>query len=203
MPRNAQSISPIRCFADRGSPSALPQTITAVAWTLQIAWMAAILWMGSDAGMSMDGFLLMVLVVLILLPVWGWRWIVWMREHVDARSGKWMLGPCLMIACSVFVVLGGAFYVRFFVSRPALDRFAEKLIAAGASASEPGGPVSVGLFQAREVELLPGGVVRMITSRDLFDTAGVVYCTEGEPPVIGEDSYSPLGGGWWHWHRSW
>jgi hypothetical protein len=60
-----------------------------------------------------------------------------------------------------------------------------------------------GLFRVQEVEALPGGIVRLITTDCMFDHCGVVYCPKGTPPRIGEDSYSPLGWNWWHWLRSW
>ncbi len=60
----------------------------------------------------------------------------------------------------------------------------------------------VGLFTVREVDR-HGDCVRMITSKDFLDDAGLVYCQAGQPPRIGEDQYRHLWGPWWHWHRSW
>jgi hypothetical protein len=64
-------------------------------------------------------------------------------------------------------------------------------------------PELVGLFVVRETEALPNGVVRMITTTCGFDKCGLTYSANGAPPVIGEDSYRPLGAGWWQWEESW
>jgi hypothetical protein len=196
----------MRSFADRESASSsLAPTITWVGVALQAIWTVAVLWKGSNAGLSVSALWVLWLGTIALAPLWIWRWIVHLREPAESQTGWWKLGPLLLIGCVLFVAFGGAFFVRFLASRPALDRYARAVAAAAPSipSCEPDPPVSVGLFEVHETELLPGGVVRLITSADLFDDAGIVYCAEGEPPVIGEDSYTPLGGGWWHWHRSW
>jgi hypothetical protein len=60
----------------------------------------------------------------------------------------------------------------------------------------------IGLFSVRELECL-GECRRFITAHDFLDDAGLAYCPTGRPPVVGEDSYSHLYGGWWRWYRSW
>jgi len=194
--------SPVRSFADRESDSSLADAITWVGVALQTVWTVAVLWTGSDAGSSVDDFEILVLGSLLLMFIWGWRWVIYLREHVDTRSGKWRLAPLLVIACALFVAFGGAFFVRFLASRPALDRFASSMVAAGPMVPNPPAPIEVGLFQVRDVEVLTHGTVRLIIGKDWFYDAGLVYCAEGEPPVIDEDFYAPLGGGWFHWHRS-
>ena len=63
----------------------------------------------------------------------------------------------------------------------------------------------VGLFWLREAEVLPQGVVRIITTDCMFDDCGLVYSPAGVPPRIGEDMYEALalGGPWYHWWRGW
>jgi hypothetical protein len=106
------------------------------------------------------------------------------------------------VLCFAFVWSGASFWVRFQCSRPALNRYvqsASPMIASGTFT--PG--VRVGLFWLREAEVLPDGVVRMITTDCMFDQCGVVYSPRGAPPVVGEDTYNALGGPWYHWWRSW
>jgi hypothetical protein len=60
----------------------------------------------------------------------------------------------------------------------------------------------IGLFYVRELECA-GECRRFITARNFLDDAGVAFCPTGRPPVLGEDSYRHLFGGWWRWNRSW
>ena len=200
----------MRSFADRASASSLAPAITWVGIALQTVWTVAIFWTGSDAASSVEGEMILVLGGFVLMLIWGWRWVIYRREHVDRRSGKWRLAPLLVFACALFVEFGGAFFIRFLASRSALDRFASSVAAAG-PVQVPQYPVALRskseLFHVQEVEVLPGGVVRLILGDAWFGQAGVVYCPEGPPPDVHDElfrhSYSSLGGGWWHWHRSW
>ena len=94
-----------------------------------------------------------------------------------------------------------SFVVRFRLSQPALENFAEH-----PTLDHDRSTIQwVGLFPLREVDVA-GSAVRMIVSEcHLFDDCGFVYSPAGEPPILGEDSYSeiPFAKGWYYWHRSW
>ena len=174
-------------------------------------WAVVVIWLGSDAGFNIIAFLVAEFGGLILLGWWLARLVVWLvrrrrspgAEPAFTRSHtiRWLWEPVTIVACFAIAYTGILFPARFAVSRPALDRYAMQVRERGDSTPPPG--KLVGLFRVREVELLPDGVVRLITTECMLDDCGMVYSPIGRPPVIGEDSYRPLSGNWWHWHRSW
>ena len=117
-----------------------------------------------------------------------------LRKRFPAR---W-LEAVVVAVIWVAIFSGTLLDLRFLVSKPFLDRYVSRVIA--------GAPVRkgerVGLFIARETEVLPGGVVRIITTECALDDCGLVF-SRGRPPNLGEDSYDPLGENWWSWWRSW
>ena len=175
------------------------------------AWALAVLWLGTDAGYSIPAFLVAELGGLLLLGWWLTRLVLWVahsrkrrpQEPVNSRPLvlRWLWEPLTIVTCGAIALTGIGFPARFALSRPALDRYAQQVRERGDS-TPPAGQV-VGLFRLREVELLPGGVVRLITTSCMMDDCGIVHSPTGRPPVIGEDSYRQLSGDWWHWFRSW
>ena len=177
----------------------------AVAVAGGIAWAGYVLYFGSDAGLTLPA---------VLVVFWGTgallvEWAIWLYVHWRATRGgprRWirlaLLFPATVAVLAVLTWFGGTFWVRFMLSRPALDRFVRDSRPAILSGQfRPG--VRVGLFRIQEAEVLPGGVVRLITTGCMFDDCGVVYSPSGDPPRVGEDYYSSLGQRWWHWWRSW
>jgi hypothetical protein len=173
---------------------------------LGVVWTTYTLALGSDAGLT---------VPVLLVHWWGGIALiglcaVWLVVHVLATRAtpasrhvrRRLVVPALLLLCFGLVWTGAAFRLRFLLSRPALERFvrdARPSIVRGEF--RPG--VRVGLFRIQEAEAMPGDVVRLITTNCMFDDCGVVYSPAGSPPVVGEDTYKPLGAHWWHWWRSW
>jgi hypothetical protein len=108
----------------------------------------------------------------------------------------------LQVAFLAVVFLGVSFDVafraRFRLSRSVLQSAVDDIRS---GRREPG-PGWIGLFRVREVDT-PGSSVRFITDDSFFDDCGFAYSPAGEPPVVGEDSYSHISGPWWRWNRSW
>jgi hypothetical protein len=106
-----------------------------------------------------------------------------------------------LLICVAFVSSGAAFWARFMLSRSLLKDYVQTASPA-ITASSPTPGVRVGLFRLRNAEVLPHGVVRMITTEcGVVDSCGLVYSPAGTPPVVGEDVYDSLGGPWYHWYR--
>ena len=175
------------------------------------AWALAVLWLGSDAGYSITAFLVSEVGGLLLLGWWLTRLVLWVAKrrkhpgHAPRMTGRpvlrWAWEPMTVVTCAAIALTGIGFPARFALSRSALDRYAQQVRERGDS-MPPAGQV-VGLFKLREVELLPGGVVRLITTSCMMDDCGLVHSPIGRPPVVGEDAYTRLSGDWWHWFRSW
>ena len=129
---------------------------------------------------------------------------VWsvMRKETRERSGGivyWALEPFTFALAIAIAVSGVSSHVRFVASKSALTDYVTSV-----SASETHSEQRVGLYTLKETEVLPNGVVRIITTESGFDDAGFAFSPRSAPPVIGEDSYKklPFSDGWYHWHRS-
>jgi len=199
----ARRISPTRYTASVTAPRAIPWG----PFALEGAWALLILVLGSDAGLTVPALILLVWGAIALLGIWLVRWfahlIATRKTATPKGHRRWLLEPALVLACGLFVWFGLAFRVRFLASKPALDRYVREVGARASDAGVEQAPMWVGLFRVRETEVLAGGVVRLITTPCMFDDCGVVYSPTVAPPRVGEDTYSPLVGGWWHWWRSW
>ncbi|MCI0441179.1 MAG: hypothetical protein L0177_18915 [Chloroflexi bacterium] len=169
-------------------------------------WAAYVLLLGSDAGITVPVLLVLVWGGAAILVLWAVRSVVHLlvtrRDPASRRVRRLVAEPVALALCFAFVWSGASFWVRFQFSRPSLSRYVQSTSPAIASGVFTPG-IRVGLFWLREAEVLPNGVVRMITTDCMFDHCGLVYSPRGAPPVIGEDTYDALGGPWYHWWRSW
>jgi hypothetical protein len=99
------------------------------------------------------------------------------------------------------VILDVPLRARFAASRPALEALAAELSAPDASSTRP--DRAVGLFDAERIERIDGGFRFLVRDSGFLDPVGFAYSMDGQPPVIGEDSYAPFEGLWWIWVESW
>lgn len=169
-------------------------------------WAVYVLLFGSDAGLRIPVFLVLVWGGAGVLGLWILRFGVHLFTHKrtpgSRRVARLLLEPAALALCFALVWTGAAFWLRFHLSKPALEAYVRnERPALLAGTFKPG--VRVGLFWLREAEVVPQGVVRLITTDCMFNDCGLVYSPAAQPPVIGEDTYRPLGGPWYHWWRSW
>jgi hypothetical protein len=159
-------------------------------------WASSSLYGGSEAGIS-------VYALLLVIYGGGFIGLVWIGLLVASllRRKKTerliLLEPATIGIVLVLVFTGLAFRARFAASGPFLNHYVARLRSGGAKR------LYVGLFAVHETEVLPGGVVRLITGSCMFDECGLAYSPLLEPPRVGEDTYEPLSDGWWVWTRSW
>jgi hypothetical protein len=184
----------------------LERVLAALTLTAGFAWVAYVLLFGSDAGLTVDVVIALVWgggAVLVLCALRVALHLVLTRRAPERRRIRRLVAePIVLLLCFAFIWSGAAFWVRFRLSRPSLNSYVQSpSLGIAAGPFRPEG--RVGLFWLREVEVLPHGVVRIITTDCMFDHCGLVYSPAGAPPVVGEDLYKALGGPWYHWWRSW
>ncbi len=177
-------------------------------------WLMFVAWQYSNTGVTFPAVVIGFYGGLLWGGVWLVRLIVWsVRFKRMERLGLpvaprgflfWAVEP-VAGTLSVFLILTGALpAARFHLSKSALDACVRQVWEGALPA--PGRlhrPQRVGLYVVTEVEHLTNNVIRLITSPDGLNDAGLAYSPASEPPTIGEDSYHPATGGWWYWHRSW
>jgi hypothetical protein len=156
---------------------------------------------GEDRSL-IDGALLMG-----LGGVWvGWpivrqliaKWAGWNSEWFTAgqRSRAWVGGVILLLGVGVAVRLPRT--AAFWISEPAMNRLARQMMAKrGSSPADQW----LGLFQAKEIKDVPGGVSFLTTREADGMEAGYVYLPAADPRSAGWASRRYVGGGWWAWHE--
>ena len=185
----------------------LERVVAGVTFTVGVVWVAYVSLFGSDAGLTFPVVIALMWGGVAALVLWALRMVLHLvitrRVPERRRVRRLVAEPFVLLICFAFVSSGAAFWVRFMLSRPSLNSYVQTAPPTIASGSfKPG--VRVGLFWLREAEVLPRGVVRMITTEcHIVDHCGLVYSPTGAPPVVGEDMYDALGGPWYHWWRSW
>jgi|ERR1051326_2561680 hypothetical protein len=157
---------------------------------------AAALYCGSNSGVSVVNLLVIAAGGIVALAWWSLLLI-----GVSRRSGRlaqaW-IEPAVSMSLLLVIYSGAPFYVRFLASKPFLDHY----VRSAHTGEAVGHARVVGLFIARETEVLPDGVVRIITTNCMFDQCGLVF-SSSSPPRTGGDQYVHLIGSWWRWWRSW
>jgi len=164
---------------------------------LLVIWMLASIWLGSDSGISVPGLLVIVGGAALLLLVWLIVLVVTRKRKTPVKL-LW-LEPVVAAIVLAAIYSGALFHLRFLASRRSLDRYVAQTLAVGKAHQKR---TNVGLFVVRETEVLPNGVVRIITAPCMFDDCGIAF-SRTKPPVVGEDRYDHLAGNWWRWWRSW
>jgi hypothetical protein len=135
------------------------------------------------------------------------------RDVAPRRLVHWLVLPAVLLLAIVCVHFDLPYRAALRLSRPAMDRWAEQVLAETPPATTmPATPAMrmnvvprrahAGLFPVGEAERLPTGFRFSIAGAGFIDTEGFAYSTTPLPPRDGSDRYQPIGGNWyrWHWH---
>jgi len=200
---------PISVSASQMKPRRIPRPVV----ILSILWFVLILCAASDAAIEFTCFLVLFFGGLLWGLVWLVRFIVFLVRQSRGSIPRppfrralfyWGFEPTFLVLSLLIAVSGLLCFIRFSLCRTALDSYVAEVVAGRVQEQQFGAPKRwVGLFRIRETELLPDGVVRIITASDFLDDAGFTYSPVSPPPIIGEDVYKHMSGAWYHWHRSW
>jgi len=110
---------------------------------------------------------------------------------------RWAFGPLAALIVIGLVSVNVPERTTHWLSRPAMDRWVRQIQSEPAAAQQRRW---IGLYRVHSITLFPGGGGRfLVADADVFDRCGYAYAPDAQPPVIGGDSYDPLGGGWWLW----
>lgn len=182
---------------------------------VSLLWLVFVIVAFSDTGSSMVAVLVLLYGAVLWGVVWLIRFVIWgfrvrrgKRPAMPARAAwrYWGVEPAAFVLSVALIGSGVLMQARFHLSAFALQGYVEDVQAGRQSTFgfEQAKPRQVGLYTIYETELLPGGMVRIITSSvGMGDNAGFVFSPAGEPPRLGRDYYTHLSGNWWHWYRSW
>ena len=81
-----------------------------------------------------------------------------------------------------------------------MDDLAAEMLASG-QASVPN--QRLGLYRAKDIERIGEAVRFNVAPSGFGNKTGFVYSPAGQPPRLGEDTYSHLDGPWYVWEESW
>jgi hypothetical protein len=175
--------------------------------TATLVWLLCGLWYTSDAGIdlpllaSLLGGAALLLGVLLARAFLVRRQGSWRRPFSRRGVLAWTAFPAAAALALLWALSGAGLRVRLALSAGAL-RALPVTGAPESHASYLSPARRVGLFWVSEAQTV-GLCRRFVTTRVFMDDAGLAFCTVGAPPRVGEDSYRPLGDGWWVWRRSW
>jgi hypothetical protein len=133
-------------------------------------------------------------------------WVTWLILNLIQRGlrlapgewARWLAFPAILGVAYLVSWSPIPFDVRLGLSRAGMDAAAARLEVAGTATFG-----WIGLFPVERLEHLEDGFRFLITGSGFLDPVGFAYMGGGEPPVIGEDRYEPIGDGWWLWVESW
>lgn len=162
-----------------------------------VLWAIVSMVAGSNVGLTVFALLVLAYGAAIVIVVWAVVLLIARRNMLPLQR-PWR-EPLVVFGVLALVYLDLPFYVRFFSSEPFLDQYVQSVAAVGRPRQMPH---RVGLFTIREAEVLPTGVVRIITTDCMFDDCGLAFSRVGQPPLIEQESYRQVAGRWWQWRRS-
>jgi len=119
----------------------------------------------------------------------------------DRRAWRrWLFSPAVAAIVAVLVYLRVPLRFTFWISRPAMERLvAEAMEQRTGFQCLP--PRSVGLYYARRIDRVVGGVRFAVGSDHMVDSVGFAYSPDREPSAIFLDSYVHLWGPWYLWYE--
>ncbi|HSV13785.1 MAG TPA: hypothetical protein VLI90_05970 [Tepidisphaeraceae bacterium] len=146
----------------------------------------------------------------------GWAalailWIAWplvrrlvLRHHgwppavIRPMGRRHWIVPLVMLAMVVMTSRMLPRRLAFAASRGAMDQLAAEVMANPQSKFDNRW---VGLFQAKNVRAIPGGMKFTAEDDDIQFKAGFVYLPKVDPKNVAWKAYRYIGNGWWSWRE--
>ena len=171
-------------------------------WIYASAVAIAILVLEPSSRGSWLMFFLGGMVGMVLLAVWLFRLLptlVHRRLRLSAREwAQWVGLPAIVVATHYAFLSPVPFEGRLAASRAGMEEAAARIMAE--SDADPGW---IGLYPVERIDRYEHGFRFLIWGSGFLDPVGFAYVTDGDPPIVGEDRYEPIGDGWYHWIESW
>jgi hypothetical protein len=128
------------------------------------------------------------------------RYILARYYRINENAGwlRWSIAPAVLVLVFTLAVCEIPWRATFFFSRPAMERFARRVLA------QPSGATTaqhVGFYQACNAERIPGGMRFRIDRAGFIDRFGFAYCPDAPPRAAGNDGYEHLSGPWYIWRE--
>lgn len=181
---------------------ALGRTLDATLFLAIPVIAAMTLWAYSVPGSYFFVSIMLFFVWILLAIVWIGRFgfVLARRQPTTREIAAWLALPVLVVATAAAVLADAPFKARYELSRPAMDRAAQSVLAGH---RDPAAIEQIGLWEVDRAEKVPGGFRFLVKETGFLDPVGFAYSPHGAPPYIGEDSYWHLEGAWYVWEESW
>jgi hypothetical protein len=171
-------------------------------WIYALAVGIAMIVLEASSRGSWVMFILGEMVGMGLLAVWLYRLLptlIHRRLRLPLRDWLLWIGlPTIVIATHYAFLSPFPFEARLGASRPGMNQAAARIMVDADAA-----PGWIGLYPVDRIDRYETGFRFLIWGSGFLDPVGFAYASEGEPPIVGEDRYEPIGDGWWHWTESW
>lgn len=120
----------------------------------------------------------------------------WRHARVRTGLAQWLVMPILMIAVAMSVQARLPMRLAFRLSRPKMDSLVARVQQDPklAGADQP-----VGVYTARKIHVVPGGVKFTVDESTVGQKSGFIYLPKVDPKTVGWHDYHYLYDGWWAW----
>jgi hypothetical protein len=131
------------------------------------------------------------------------RWVVlrhygWPAVVIKPMGRRHWAVPLVMAVMVALTSMRVPKRVAFNVSRAAMDKLAAEVMANPQAKYDDRW---VGLFHAKNVRAIPGGVKFTAEDDDVQFKAGFVYLPKVDPKNVAWRTYTYIGNGWWAWRE--
>ncbi|HEX8520621.1 MAG TPA: hypothetical protein VF669_00110 [Tepidisphaeraceae bacterium] len=146
-----------------------------------------------------------------VLVALGLVWLIWpVLRGIYGRKYGWptsllMQGQKQRVLVGIAMVLSAiAIWYRLplkagiAISRPAMERMAKNLVASGNFYAND---QWVGVYPAKHIKVVPGGVRFTSEDSDVTYKAGFAYLPNVDPKKSNWKTYRFIGNGWWTWRE--
>jgi hypothetical protein len=110
---------------------------------------------------------------------------------------RWISWPIAILLCVVLIESGAPLRVRFWISRPAMDRLAQEIMQLPLGGSKWPNR-NVGLYRTYRIDRFEGGMRFLVTYKP-SGCGGFAYFSDRSPPS-GTTEFEHFSGPWYLWH---
>jgi hypothetical protein len=150
-----------------------------------------------DLGFRILFLLIIVWLVRVLIALLLARYYAIPITGSRAAGRRWTTMPVVILLCAFLIDSGVPLHIRFWISRPAMDRLAQEIMQLPLGGSKWPNQ-NVGLYRTYRIDRLEGGM-RFLVTYKFSGCGGFAYLTDQAPASV-RTEYEHYSGPWYLWY---